>query len=71
MFVMFGLVSAVIEFPIEQLNSYDREYEHEEHINNQYGSHVFEGINHAHEDGLKILVKAIEIAKWKMPHQRI
>lgn len=53
MFVMFWFVSTVIEFPIEQLDCYNSEDEHEEHVDHQYRSHIFEGIDHTHEDCLK------------------
>lgn len=47
-----GLVGAVKEFPLEELNCDDSEDEHEEDVNDEDVQDVLQGVDHTVEDSL-------------------
>lgn len=47
-----GLICAVEEFPLEELNSDDGKDEHEEDVNDEDVQHVLQGVDHTVENSL-------------------
>lgn len=42
----FGLISAIKEFPLEELNCDDGKDKHEEDVNNEDVQHILQRVNH-------------------------